>query len=122
MGKDRDIIVFFNWLQCVVTQYFLPPVRWKDVRVYDMKSTRFSGNDRNIGLLLRTIKFVTQLSIYSFMPHWSKYLDEKTSEALSSDDLDSSGTLYAIQTLQQNNFKKMITMFHKNVSDYRTIT
>ena len=67
--------------------------RESDLREYGKKSTRFSGNDRNIELLLRTIKYVNQLSIYAFIAHWSKDLDEDSSEAPASDDSDSSGTL-----------------------------
>ena len=47
-----------------------------DIREYGKKSTRFSDNDRNIELLLRTIKSVNQLSFYEFIAHWSKNLDE----------------------------------------------
>ena len=89
-------------------------------REYGKKSTRFSGNERNIGLLLRTIKSVLQLSIYEFIAHWTKYLDEDSSEAPSSDDSDSSGTLYAIQTLEIRRLQKKITMSQENVSDNKT--
>ena len=71
-----------------------------DIREYGKKYTRFSGNDRNIELLFRTTKSVNQLSIFAFTTHWRKHLDEDSSEAPSSDDSDSSGTPYAIQTLE----------------------
>ena len=71
-----------------------------DIREYGKKSTRLSDNDRNIEFLLRTIKSVNQLSVCEFVANWSKNLDEDSSEAPSSDDSDSSGTLYAIQTLE----------------------
>ena len=46
------------------------------------------------------------LSIYDFNAHWSKYLDEDSSEAPPSDDSDSSGTHYAIQTLEVRRLQK----------------
>ena len=74
---------------------------------YGKKSTRHSGNHRNIELLLRTIKSVNQLSLYDFIAHWSKTLDEEdTSEAPPSDDSDSSGTQNAIQMLETRRLQK----------------
>ena len=77
-----------------------------DIREYGKKSTRLSDNDRNVELLLRTIKSVNQLGIYGFVAHWSSYLDEDSSEAPSFDDSDSSGTLNAIQILETRRWQK----------------
>ena len=52
-----------------------------DFREYGKKYSRFSGNDRNIELLFRTRKSVNQFSIYAFMAHWRKHVDEDSSEA-----------------------------------------
>ena len=77
--------------------------------------------DRNIEMLLHTIESVSQLSIFESIAHWSKILDEDSSEAPSSDDSDSSGTLHATQTLEIRQLqKKKIIMSHENVSDYKT--
>ena len=73
---------------------------------YGKKSTRLSDNDRNVELLLRTFKSVNQLSIYEFVAHWSSYLEKDSSEVPSSDDSDSSGTLYAIQILETRRLQK----------------
>ena len=80
-----------------VTQFFEQPVLVKEgswiFQKYGKKSTRHSGNHRNIELLLGTIKSVNQLSVYDFNAHCSKNSEEEeTSEAPSSDDSDRSGT------------------------------
>ena len=50
---------------------------------------------------------VNQPSVYEFIAHWNKSLDnEDSSEAPSSDDSDSSGTLYAIQILEIRRLQK----------------
>ena len=78
-----------------------------DTREYGREATRLSDNDRNVELLLRTIKSVNQLSIYEFIADWSQNLDDKdSSEAPSADDSDSSGTLHAIQILGTRRLQK----------------
>ena len=78
-----------------------------DIREYGEKSTRLSDNDRNVELLLRTIKSVNPLSICLFIADWSQNLDdENSSGAPSSDDSDSSGTLCAIQILETRRLQK----------------
>ena len=72
-------------------------------------STRLSDNDRSVELLLRTIKSVNQLSVFEFIAHWSKnFDDEDSSEAPTSDDSDSSGTLYAIQVCKKRRLPKSV--------------
>ena len=61
-----------------------------DSKEHDKKSTQFNDNEGHIEMLLRTVIHVNQLSVYGALADLCKELDKH-----SSDDSESSGTLYA---------------------------
>ena len=95
---------FFNRLQNLVTQFFEHPVPLQEERlIYEntVRSLPDSATMTEASNCFSAQKSVNQLSVHEFIAHWSKNLDdEDSSEAPSPDDLDSSGTLYAIQILE----------------------
>ena len=79
------------------------------------KVSQFNDNERNIEMLLRTVISVDQLSINGALPDLRKELNNKSSDDSaegSSEDSESSGTLYAKEILEMRRlFREYIYIY-----------